>query len=347
MKTSSSYLAGEPIQYTITVKNISDKEKTNALVRDAIPEFTTYVEGSGGELFTIDEQPYVRFVIPSIAAGEEQNVSFSVAINEDVDKDEVIKNVAQVYEPTAEEVGEDGTIPEEIWNSDKFHDTNMTIHPLDNWVVTEHEVGVGTPDVSIEKKADATVYSVGETIQYTILVSQNTEGATATNAIVEDKDLTEGVDIDYASIQVDGATVPEKDEVEMDADTVHLVRTDSGFKVVYPVLSGQSEITFNATVTSEDLTGQKINNTATVITDQTPEKEATVTVKVPKSTLEKVVEKTFHPDGASSKDDEGTSGPKGAKTGVSSYAGWFALAAAAFGGTGIFLIRRRRKKLHK
>ncbi len=339
--------AGETIQYTITVKNTSDKEKTNVLVRDAIPENTTYVEGSGGELFTIDEQPYVRFVIPSIAAGEEQNVSFSVTVNEDVDKDEVIKNVAQVYEPTEDEVGVDGTVPEEIWNSDKFHDTNMTLHPMDNWVVTEHEVGVGTPDVSIEKKADATVYSVGETIQYTILVSQNTEGATATNAIVEDKDLTEGVDIDYASIQVDGAAVPEKDEMEMDADTIHMVRTDGGFKVVYPTLSGQSEITFTATITSEDLTGQKIHNTATVITDQTPEKEATVTVKVPKSTLEKVVEKTFHPDGASSKDndDEGTSGPKGAKTGVTSYAGWFALAAAAFGGTGIFLLRRRRKKM--
>lgn len=339
--------AGETIQYTITVKNTSDKEKTNVLVRDAIPENTTYVERSGGELFTIDEQPYVRFVIPSIAAGEEQNVSFSVTVNEDVDKDEVIKNVAQVYEPTEDEVGVDGTVPEEIWNSDKFHDTNMTLHPMDNWVVTEHEVGVGTPDVSIEKKADATVYSVGETIQYTILVSQNTEGATATNAIVEDKDLTDGVDIDYASIQVDGAAVPEKDEMEMDADTIHMVRTDGGFKVVYPTLSGQSEITFTATITSEHLTGQKIHNTATVITDQTPEKEATVTVKVPKSTLEKVVEKTFHPDGASSKDndDEGTSGPKGAKTGVTSYAGWFALAAAAFGGTGIFLIRRRRKKM--
>ena len=115
--------------------------------------------------------------------------------------------------------------------------------------------------MSIEKKADATVYSVGETIQYTILVSQNTEGATATNAIVEDKDLTEGVDIDYASIQVDGAAVPEKDEVEMDADSIHLVRTDGGFKVVYPTLSGQSEITFNATITSEDLTGQKIAGT--------------------------------------------------------------------------------------
>ncbi len=339
--------AGETIQYTITVKNTSDKEKTNVLVRDAIPELTTYVEGSGGELFTIDEQPYVRFIIPSIAAGEEQKVSFSVTVNEDVDKNEVIKNVAQVYEPTEDEVGEDGTVPEEIWNSDKFHDTNDTLHPLDNWVVTEHEVGVGTPDVSIEKKADATVYSVGETIQYTILVSQNTEGATATNAIVEDKDLTEGVNIDYASIQVDGAAVPEKDEVEMDADSIHMVRTDGGFKVVYPTLSGQSEITFSATITSEDLTGQKIHNTATVITDQTPEKEATVTVKVPKSPLEKVVEKTFHPDGASSKDneDEGTSGSKGAKTGVTSYAGWFALAAAAFGGTGIFLLRRRRKKM--
>ena len=337
--------AGETIQYTITVKNKSDKEKTNILVRDAVPEFTTYVEGSGGEVFMIGEQPYVRFVIPSIAAGAEQKVSFSVTVKEDVDKDGVIKNVAQVYVPTKDEIGEDGTIPEEVWSSDRFHDTNTTLHPLDNWVVTEHEVGVGTPDVSIEKKADATVYSVGETIQYTIVVSQDTEGATATNAIVEDKDLTKGVDIDYTSIKVDDAAVPEKDEVEMDADTVHMVRTDGGFQVVYPTLSSQSEITFYATVTSEDLTGQKIHNTATVITDQTPEKEATVTVKVPKSPLEKVVEKTFHPDGASSKeDDEGTSGPKGAKTGVISYAGWFALAAAAFGGTGVFLIRRRRKK---
>ena len=339
--------AGETIQYTITVKNTSDKEKTNVLVRDAIPENTTYVEGSGGEVFMIDEQPYVRFILPSIAAGEEQNVSFFVIVNEDVDKDEVIKNVAQVYEPTKEEIGEDGTVLEETWNSDKFHDTNDTLHPLDNWIITEHEVGVGTPDVSIEKKADATVYSVGETIQYTIAVRQNTEGATATNVIVEDKDLTKGVDIDYASIQVDGAAAPEKDEVERNADSIHLVRTDGGFKVVYPTLSGQSEITFHATITSEDLTGQKINNTATVITDQTPEKEATVIVKVPKSPLEKIVEKTFHPDGASSEDnnEEGKSGPKGAKTGVTSYAGWFALAAAAFGGTGVFLIQRRRKKM--
>src|SRR5699024_49151 len=110
-------------------KNTSDKEKTNVLVRDAIPENTTYVEGSGGELFTIDEQSYVRFIIPSIAAGEEQKVSFSVTVNEDVDKNEVIKNVAQVYEPTEDEVGEDGTVPEEIWNSDKFHDTNDILHP--------------------------------------------------------------------------------------------------------------------------------------------------------------------------------------------------------------------------
>ncbi|OUQ68782.1 hypothetical protein B5E53_04440 [Eubacterium sp. An11] len=339
--------AGGTIQYTITVKNTSDKEKTNILVRDAVPEYTTYVESSGGEVFMIDEQPYVRFILPSIAAGEAQNVSFSVTVNEDVDKDEVIKNVAQVYEPTKEEIGEDGTVPEETWNSDKFHDTNDTLHPLDNWIITEHEVGVGTPDVSIEKKADATVYSVGETIQYTIAVSQNTEGATATNVIVEDKDLTKGVDIDYASIQVDGAAVPEKDEVERNTDSIHLVRTDGGFKIVYPTLSGQSEITFHATITSEDLTGQKINNTATVITDQTPEKEATVTVKVPKSPLEKAVEKTFHPDGTSSEDnnEERKSGPKGAKTGVTSYAGWFALAAAAFGGAGVFLIRRRRKKM--
>ncbi len=57
----------------------------------------------------IDEQPYVRFVIPSIAAGEAQQVSFSVTVNEEATEDDVIRNTAQVYEPTAEEIGEDGT----------------------------------------------------------------------------------------------------------------------------------------------------------------------------------------------------------------------------------------------
>ena len=125
------------------------------------------MEGSGGELFTIDEQPYVRFVIPSIAAGEAQQVSFSVTVNEEATEDDVIKNTAQVYEPTEDEVGEDDAVLEEIWNSDQFEDTNTITHPLDDWVITDHEVDVVSPALAIEKTSDKDVYQVGETGHYT------------------------------------------------------------------------------------------------------------------------------------------------------------------------------------
>ena len=118
-------------------------------------------------------------MIPSIAAGEAQQVSFSVTVNEEATEDDVIRNTAQVYEPVAEEIGEDGTIPEEIWNSDKFEDTNTITHPLDDWVITDHEVDVVSPALAIEKTSDKDVYQVGETGHYTVTVTQTKEDLTA------------------------------------------------------------------------------------------------------------------------------------------------------------------------
>src|SRR5699024_6670988 len=146
--------------------------------------------------------PYVRFVIPSIAAGEAQQVSFSVTVNEEATEDDVIKNTAQVYEPTEDEVGQDGAVPEEIWNSDQFEDTNTITHPLDDWVITDHEVDVVSPALAIEKTSDKDVYQVGETGHYTVTVTQTKEDLVAKHIIVKDELQVDCADIQPATLKV-------------------------------------------------------------------------------------------------------------------------------------------------
>ena len=154
-----------------------------------------------------------------------------------------------------------------------------------------------------------------------------------TNAVVEDKDLPDGVDIDYDSIKVDGNTVPEQDTMTSDTNSIYLIRTKKGFKVVYPELSEKSTITFDAVIKSEKLVGKKIPNKATIIS----EKEAVVNVKVPKNPVEKVIKKIINRKGVS-----GNSSPKGVKTGLSTHTGLFAGIAAALLAAAAILIKKRR-----
>lgn len=80
-----------------------------------------------------------------------------------------------------------------------------------------------TPVIKVEKESDKDSYQKGETAKYHLTVTQTREDRTAvkdgklTNAVVEDKDLPDGVDIDYDSIKVDGNTVPEQDTMTSDA----------------------------------------------------------------------------------------------------------------------------------
>ena len=84
-------------------------------------------------------------------------------------------------------------------------------------------------------------------------------------------------------------------------------------------------MTFDAEIKDKKLKGKKIPNKATIISDQTPEKEAMVKVKVPKNPVEKLMEKTSNPNGVSS---------KGVKTGIDTHTGFYV-------GMAVVLLRRR------
>lgn len=335
---------GGQIIYYIDVHNDSETTLKNVLVRDAIPELSNYVDGSAsndGKIMEINGKQYITYIIDTLRAGSTQTLSFAVTVDEKATSEDVILNTAEIKETTDKDLNEDGNIPDDLWNED-FKETNTTKHPLSNWATDIKTVKVGTPDSYIEKRADSAVYDVGETIHYTIVAEQTTKDGKLTNAVVEDKDLPDGVDIDYDSIKVDGNTVPEQDTMTSDTNSIYLIRTKKGFKVVYPELSEKSTITFDAVIKSEKLVGKKIPNKATIISDQTPEKEAVVNVKVPKNPVEKVIKKIINRKGVS-----GNSSPKGVKTGLSTHAGLFAGIAAALLAAAAILIKKRRNAKKK
>lgn len=335
---------GGQIIYYIDVHNDSETTLKNVLVRDAIPELSNYVDGSAsndGKIMEINGKQYITYIIDTLRAGSTQTLSFAVTVDEKATSEDVILNTAEIKETTEKDLNEDGNIPDDLWNED-FKETNTTKHPLSNWATDIKTVKVGTPDSYIEKRADSAVYDVGETIHYTIVAEQTTKDGKLTNAVVEDKDLPDGVDIDYDSIKVDGNTVPEQDTMTSDTNSIYLIRTKKGFKVVYPELSEKSTITFDAVINSEKLVGKKIPNKATIISDQTPEKEAVVKVKVPKNPIEKVIKKIINRKGVS-----GNSSPKGVKTGLSTHAGLFAGIAAALLAAAAILIKKRRNAKKK
>ena len=142
----------------------------------------------------INGKQYVTYVIDTLRAGSTQTLSFAVTVDEKATSEDVILNTAEIKETTEKDLNEDGNIPDDLWNED-FKETNTTKHPLSNWATDIKTVKVGTPDSYIEKRADSAVYDVGETIHYTIVAEQTTKDGKLTNAVVEDKDLPDGVDI--------------------------------------------------------------------------------------------------------------------------------------------------------
>lgn len=150
-------------------------------------------------------------------------------------------------------------------------------------------------EVDIKKSADRETYQIGDTIHYTILAAPK-EGTALTNAVIEDKKLTKGVEIDYETILVNGKKYPALDKApdKEQAGAVSVVKTKGGFKVLVKEMKSSVKVTFDAKVKDENLEGKKINNKASIVSDQTPEQETDVTVDVPQVKIKKTADKKMY-----------------------------------------------------
>ena len=123
---------GDVITYSIQLKNIGQGTAENVIIKDIIPEFTTYVTGSARSSKTnttntfglVDNQETLIWIVETLESGETVTVSFQVTVdNMQQDGTREIKNTAQIKIPLP------GENPEEVArDKDGYTDTNEVKH---------------------------------------------------------------------------------------------------------------------------------------------------------------------------------------------------------------------------
>ena len=87
--------AGQELLYKVTYKNTTGKEQ-KVEIKDAIPEHTTYVEGSASDN-GVHDNGVITWTKDKVAAGETFEVTFKVKVKDNI-SGEIIKNKANVLE---------------------------------------------------------------------------------------------------------------------------------------------------------------------------------------------------------------------------------------------------------
>lgn len=163
------------------------------------------------------------------------------------------------------------------------------------------KVWINSPDLKITKKADKEKYKVGDTVTYTVDVSQEAIGCVARNIVLKDVLKTEGVKLQKNSVVVmdAGGNILKDVDVTVknnDFDIVthkNLVCPTDKYSVYDGKLIKQDKlnplnvtketafkIEYQAVITDEQLSGQEITNVATVNSDENIPKEDEETVPI-------------------------------------------------------------------
>jgi len=85
---------GETITYTITAENSGTVEKDDLVIKDHLPEYTTFVSSPDGTLMKDNKGEYVEWTIDSLAAGEKVEFTFTVKVTGAAPNGHKIKNAA-------------------------------------------------------------------------------------------------------------------------------------------------------------------------------------------------------------------------------------------------------------
>ena len=166
------------------------------------------------------------------------------------------------------------------FEQDGFHETNQVVHYV------PYRVQVVAPEITIEKTSDKTEYNVGDTGEYTVIVTQVKENATAIDVHVKDALETEG-----AKIVADSIRVYDNSNKDVTAQCT-IETTDTSYDVQTPVDLAQGEqatVKYQVLFESADLSGKQVRNVAKATTPNLPEEDTWVeddnVVNLAKATL--------------------------------------------------------------
>ena len=178
--------AGDPITYTIAVKNssLASYPWENATITDAIPEYLTFIDGSvqiGGRASTdySFDNGTLKIYLGDIAPGATVTATFRAKVNADA-QGQFIVNTAYV--------------------SGDNHDTIPT---PDKGV----EIGAGQAMPSASKSANVHEAAVGDIITYTVMAANNIQATANWKDVVITDVLPETAAFVHGSVYVGGKSV--------------------------------------------------------------------------------------------------------------------------------------------
>ena len=226
LETDAGYsLEGEKIVYTITVKNDGDRAK-DVVVKDTIPEGTTFVPGSISGHPTSTQSDLNNGITINVPARGNASLSFEVTVN-NLGTDEFTKTITNQATVDDEETNEVQTI-------------------------------VNKPDVQISKSANPpSGQDVIKDQEITYTITLNNSRGTAPDRVTVVDEIPEGTEYVANSLKVNGA-VQEGDishglAVDLNAGETKTIE----FKVTVQDLEDEATISNKATM------GDKESNTVT------------------------------------------------------------------------------------
>ncbi|WP_140936692.1 Ig-like domain-containing protein, partial [Sphingobacterium lumbrici] len=210
---------GEEIEYTIHIANTGAVALTNYRVVDTIPEYTTYVAGSGGVLVADS----VVFENVTIAVGDTARVSFKVTVNADLTGATVISNVAFVKE-NENDPGKGTVPPADPADPTAGPDENVPPGTTTDIPVDPISSVSTWKGFSIANGTSATSVSGGETVTYTIYIAntgnQALTGVSISDALPVATTHVSGGTLNGASVDFDGISIPVGDTVTRSFDVL-------------------------------------------------------------------------------------------------------------------------------
>ena len=224
---------GDEITYTIHLDNTTGTAPISVVVKDEIPEGTTFVDGSirvnSEAQEGLNATNLANGINVDLEAGESKDIEFKVTVN-DLNNGDKIRNIATIDRDL-----DDPTNPEE--------NTNETEHTYIEPVINAEK------EVATEMGLSYVVE--GEKITYTIRVQNS--GDLAGDVVVKDS-IPEGTTFVEGSIKIDGVT----DDTKTDEDLAN------GITVNVPArenedTSGIVELSFEVTV--DELEGEALTET--------------------------------------------------------------------------------------
>lgn len=178
--TSGSFVdISDTITYQIKIRNTGDKKANYVVVREYIPEYTTYKDASidNNGIYISGKKPYVEWVLNDIEVNEERVVEYQVDVDDNIPlKHQIIRSAN--YEMYYAYPGNAGEIEKEPINN-----TNETLHKLYPQNVEEESKIIVTKDANFKNGLEI---HRGETIKYVLKVENQAEYATSRYITVRD-----------------------------------------------------------------------------------------------------------------------------------------------------------------